>query len=83
MCTLETNVPTQDSKEERMTTATEYEQLAERYRRLRVVCERLVEAADYPAGDDDESRVYRSQLRAVERELRGTPQPSKLMTMGN
>ena len=55
--------------------ATEYEQLAEAYRRLRLAAQRVVEATDYPTPDGEEGKVYRSQLRALERELSGEPQP--------
>ena len=62
-------------------TATEYEQLAEAYRRLRLAAERVVEAADYSADGDDEARVYRSQLQGLRRELTGEPQPQGISWM--
>ena len=57
-----------------------YEALRERYIRLRRVARRVVDAAQYPSGDD-ESRVYASQLRELERELDGEPQPSAMAWM--
>jgi hypothetical protein len=50
-------------------------------RRLRVAAERVVDAGKYPAADDEQSRAYASQLRGLERELRGEPQPSGLSWM--
>jgi hypothetical protein len=64
-----------------MTTATEYEQLQEAHRRLRVAAQRVIEAADYPPADGEQAKVYASQLRALRRELEGVPQPSAFATM--
>lgn len=46
------------------------------YRRLRRAAEKVVDAANYAAGDEDEARVYASQLRDLKRELDGEPRPS-------
>jgi hypothetical protein len=73
--------PSAESEEEMPTMTTEYEILAEKYRRLRAAAERVIECANYPAADDEEARVYRSQLRTLERELNGVPQPSAFATM--
>jgi hypothetical protein len=62
-------------------TASEYEQLRESYRRLRVAAERVLEAADYDTDGDDEPRIYASQLRALRRELTGEPQPNGMSWM--
>jgi hypothetical protein len=45
------------------TEAQELHELREAYR-LRLAAERVIEAAAYPVGDDDEARIYRGQLRA-------------------
>lgn len=58
---------------------TDYEALAESYRRLRRAAQAVVDASRYPA-DGDEGRVYESQLRDLARELRGDPQPTNRLT---
>jgi hypothetical protein len=58
-----------------MPSDSEYEVLRERYLRLRRAAERVLEAASYPISEGAEQRVYASQLRDLERELRGEPQP--------
>jgi hypothetical protein len=57
------------------------EALREQHRRLRVAAQAVIDAANYSAGGDDEARIYRSQLRALGRELRGRPQPYGLTFM--
>ena len=52
----------------------EYESVRQAYDRLRLAAQKVVEAADYEAAGD-EPRVYASQLRDLERELTGEPQP--------
>jgi hypothetical protein len=46
------------------------------YTRLRRAAQGVLDAANYPAGADQEPRIYRSQLATLDRELRGTPQPT-------
>ena len=58
-----------------MSSTDSYEALAESYRRLRIAAQAVLDAASYPT-TDEEPRVYRSQLKALERELEGLPQPS-------
>jgi len=60
----------------------EYESLRRAYVRLRLAAQKVVEAADYATGSGDEPRVYASQLRDLEHELAGEPQPSGLSWMG-
>jgi hypothetical protein len=57
-----------------------YEILRDQHRRLRPVAQAVVDASNYPTGEG-EARVYRSQLRALERELRGEPQPHGMAWM--
>jgi hypothetical protein len=52
----------------------EYETLAEKHRRLRFACERLLVAAESP--DDERARLTEAGLRAVRRELTHEPAPS-------
>ena len=63
-----------------MSSRSEYQVLREKYLRLRHAAEKVIEAADYAAGGD-EPRVYASQLRDLEPELAGEPQPSGLSWM--
>jgi hypothetical protein len=53
-------------------------ELRDAYRRLRPTAERVVETGAYPTADDEEARIDASQLRGLERELRGEPQPSDI-----
>jgi hypothetical protein len=64
-----------------MPSDSEYEVLLDRYLRLRRAAERVLEAADYAVDGNDETRVYASQLRELERELEGEPQPHRLAWM--
>ena len=64
-----------------MPTNSEYDVLRERYLRLRQAAQRVLEAVDYALDGNDEPRVYASQLRDLERELRGEPQPQGLAWM--
>jgi hypothetical protein len=64
-----------------MSSDSEYEALRERYLRLRQAAEKVIDAADYALDGDDEARVYATQLRDLERELRGEPQPHGLAWM--
>ena len=47
-----------------------YEALRGRHIRLRQAAQRVIDAAEYPSGDD-EQRAYASQLRDLEPELNG------------
>jgi hypothetical protein len=60
---------------------TEYEQLLEQYRRLYRAAQAVVDASHYPTADDEEAKVFASQLRVLERELKGRPQHSAFATM--
>jgi hypothetical protein len=64
-----------------MPSDSEYEVLRERYLRLRLAAERVLDAASYPIPEGHEPRVYASQLRDLERELKGEPQPHGLAWM--
>ena len=59
----------------------DYEALHEQHLRLRAAAQAVVDAADYPTANDDEAKVYASQLRDLERELKGEPQPNGLAWM--
>lgn len=50
--------------------------IEERYRRLAAAARAVIDAADYASDDEDEARVYASQLRDLKRELDGEPQPN-------
>jgi hypothetical protein len=63
-----------------MPSDSEYEVLRERYLRLRHAAETVVDAANYRL-EGAEARVYASQLRDLERELKGEPQPHGLAWM--
>ena len=64
-----------------MSPDTGYEVLRERYLRPRRAAERVVNAGNYVLDGPDEARVYASQLRDLERELRAEPQPHPLRWM--
>lgn len=59
----------------------EYESLRRAYVRLRLAAQKVIEAANYATGSGDEPRVYASQLRDLEREVAGEPQPNGLSWM--
>jgi hypothetical protein len=61
-----------------MTEAARFEALRERYLRLRVAAQLVVDAASY---DGEDARVYVNQLRDLKRELADTPQPHGLTWM--
>ena len=58
----------------------DYEALAESHRRLRRAARAVIDACSYEAGNGVEPRVYASQLRQLERELEGVPQPCNRLT---
>lgn len=58
----------------------DYEALDESYRRLRRAARAVIDACCYEAGNGAEPRIYASQLRQLERELEGVPQPSNRLT---
>jgi hypothetical protein len=60
--------------------AAEHEALREAYLRLRAAAQAALDATNYPAGEE-QARVYRLQLRDLERELAGEPQPHGLTWM--
>jgi hypothetical protein len=65
-----------------MTEREELEALRLRHRRLRIAAEAVLAAASYPTAPEEQPRVYRGQLRDLERELAGEPQPNGLKFMG-
>ena len=72
---------TAKGKVEGMNRDEELEALREQHRRLRRAAQAVIDAASYPADGEHEARLYRSQLRGLERELRGIPQPSGMAWM--
>lgn len=55
-----------------MNSADELAAIRESHRRLRIAAQAVVDAAAY----DVDGRVYRSQLKTLERELAAVPQPT-------
>ena len=64
-----------------MTTDEQLEALAQRHARLVKAAQAVIDAANYPANGEEEARVYKSQLRQLDRELRSQPQPHGLTFM--
>ena len=67
----------EETMPKRLASDTECHSLLDRYTRLRKAAQAVVDAAGY----DEDGRVYRAQLRDLERELRGEPQPNGLKWM--
>jgi hypothetical protein len=68
----------QEESREGMNDAERDEVLRERYLRLRVTSQRVLDAAAY---DGEDARVYVNQLRDLKRELAGKPQPNGMSWM--